>query len=317
MSSGCGPDADRLVEIIARGVERARAAGVTYPVLIAGRQGVGKSRVLAALAVELRRRGFEVWYDIYLPPAGSAFDYVVLDDVDALLAASGRRADLRKIEIAVRSAARYGYALAANAASDVYKFFKPKAAAVYLLFPLGEAHESWREKWWDRASEECEECDVLACGRRCKTPICIVWREFKYYNDDEWRREYERVQAEKAALARKFCEELAPLAAPGDAVLRFANIMRQAAEALYGTGSREDVRRLLEERREVAVGGVKYADVEGDTVRIYAPAAHAAGATLEGLAEALNKRLGRSAAALKKTSRLRVVISLEDLLSIF
>ena len=313
MSSDCGPDADRLVKILAGGVERARAAGVTYPVLIAGRQGIGKSRILAAFAVELRRRGFEVWYDVYLPPAGSAFDYVVLDDVDALLAASGRRADLRKIEIAVRSAARHGYALAADAASDVYKFFKPKAAAVYLLYTPREAPESWQS----RMSEECEECDVLACGRRCVTPFCIAWRGFKYHNDDEWRREYERVQAEKAALARKLYEEFARLAAPGDAVLRFANVMRQAAEALYGTGSREDVRRLLEERREVAVGGVKYADVEGDTVRIYAPAAHAAGATLAGLAEALNKRLGRSAAALEKTSKMRIAISLEDLLNIF
>jgi len=210
--------ADLISYLTLRVKEAAETGGPIFPLLVVGDQGVGKSRLLAALAVELRRAGFEVWYDLDLPRG--RFDYIILDDLGALVTAwewqtaAGRL--LKKVEILIRNIGRWGYAVAAPRATDVLKNFREKAKQLILVSRMELKHEYGVET----------ECDVVAVYVKHVTlfdmqfaahtyvwPLrgrkyCIKWNEFPWYNDPEWRAEYERVQAKREDLMRKWLEEL-------------------------------------------------------------------------------------------------------------
>jgi hypothetical protein len=210
--------ADLISYLTLRVKEAAETGGPIFPLLVVGDQGVGKSRLLAALAVELRRAGFEVWYDLDLPRG--RFDYIILDDLGALVTAwewqtaTGRL--LKKVEILIRNIGRWGYAVAAPRATDVLKNFREKAKQLILVSRMELKHEYGVET----------ECDVVAVYVKHVTlfdmqfashtyvwPLrgrkyCIKWSEFPWYSDPEWRGEYERVQAKREDLMRKWLEEL-------------------------------------------------------------------------------------------------------------
>jgi len=213
------PSAADLISYLTQRVkETAETGGPIYPLLVVGDQGVGKSRLLAALAVELRRAGFSVWYDIDLP--SGRYDYIILDDLGALVTAwewqtrTGRL--LKKVEILIRNIGRWGYAVGAPRATDVLKNFREKAKQLILVSRMELKHEYGVET----------ECDVVAVYVKHVTlfdmqfathtyvwPLrgrkyCIKWSEFKWYQDPEWRVEYERVQAKREDLLRRWLEEL-------------------------------------------------------------------------------------------------------------
>jgi len=213
------PNAADLISYLTQRVkEAAETGGPIFPLLVVGDQGVGKSRLLAALAVELRRAGFSVWYDLDLP--SGRYDYIVLDDIGALVTAwewqtkTGRL--MKKIEILVRNIGRWGYAAAAPRAMDVLKNFREKAKQLLLVSRSELKHEYGVET----------DCDVVAVYAKRVTlfdvefaahtyvwPLkgrkyCIKWSEFPWYGDPEWRSEYERVQAKRKDLLSRWLEEL-------------------------------------------------------------------------------------------------------------
>jgi hypothetical protein len=213
------PNAADLISYLTQRVkEAAETGGPIFPLLVVGDQGVGKSRLLAALAVELRRAGFSVWYDLDLPRG--RYDYIVLDDIGALVTAwewqtkTGRL--MKKVEILIRNIGRWGYAAAAPRAMDVLKNFREKAKQLLLVSRSELKHEYGVET----------DCDVVAVYAKRVTlfdvefaahtyvwPLkgrkyCIKWDEFKWYDDPEWRSEYERVQAKRKDLLSRWLEEL-------------------------------------------------------------------------------------------------------------
>jgi len=213
------PNATDLISYLTQRVkEAAETGGPIFPLLVVGDQGVGKSRLLAALAVELRRAGFSVWYDLDLPRG--RYDYIVLDDIGALVTAwewqtkTGRL--LKKIEILIRNIGRWGYAAAAPRAMDVLKNFREKAKQLLLVSRSELRHEYGVET----------DCDVVAVYAKRVTlfdvefaahtyvwPLrgrkyCIKWGEFPWYGDPEWQAEYSRVQARRKDLLGRWLEEL-------------------------------------------------------------------------------------------------------------
>jgi hypothetical protein len=196
----------RGVEALIGGlVERVKASagagGPIYPLLVTGAQGVGKSRLLAALAVELKRAGFSVWYDLDIPRG--RYDYIILDDLGALVTAwewqtkLGRL--LKKVEILIRNIGRWGYAVAAPRAGDILKNFRDLAKHLWLVSRIELKYEYGVETDCDvvavyanRVGEETLDVDLRRPSRG--TMYCIKWGEFRWYGDPEWRAEYERVQ---------------------------------------------------------------------------------------------------------------------------
>jgi hypothetical protein len=223
-------------------VSRIEETTVVYPLVVAGSQGVGKSRLLAALAVELRRAGLRVYYDIFLPSSldGAPWDYMILDDLAAVATAwkwqtrAGRL--LRKIEILARELSRRGYAIAAPRFSDVLKFFRERAHLL-VLYDKAELRQDYGVT---------TDCDVLAVYAKPISQVellayyvmgvtprtrryCIKWSEFRWYGDREWQREYERVQAKRRELAGVLLREITA-ATSSDAV---REALREAVEELH------------------------------------------------------------------------------------
>jgi hypothetical protein len=274
---GESPQPPNVVDLISyltmRVKEAAEAGGPIYPLLVVGDQGVGKSRLLAALAVELRRAGFSVWYDLDLPRGH--YDYIILDDLGALITAwewqtkAGRL--MKKIEILIRNIGRWGYAVAAPRAMDVLKNFREKAKQLLLVSRIELKHEYGVET----------DCDVVAVYAKRVTlfdaefathtyvwPLrgrkyCIKWGEFKWYDDPEWRAEYSRVQAKREELLRKWFEDLnAQLRGDiprGDEAAFVKRVYQFAAEEL-GTSQVDGVkalRVLLESPQEAGLAFIK------------------------------------------------------------
>jgi hypothetical protein len=197
--------------------EAAETGGPIFPLLVVGDQGVGKSRLLATLAVELRRAGFEVWYDLNLPRG--RFDYIILDDLAALVTAwewqttAGRL--LKKVEILIRNIGRWGYAAAAPRATDVLKNFREKAKHLLLVSRIELKHEYGVETECDVVAVYVKQLTMFDAQFSANTYVwplrgrkyCIKWGEFPWYSDPEWREEYERVQAKREDLMRKWLEE--------------------------------------------------------------------------------------------------------------
>jgi hypothetical protein len=266
--------ADLIRYLVSRVKEAAETGGPIFPLLVVGDQGVGKSRLLAALAVELRRAGFSVWYDLELPRG--RYDYIILDDLGALVTAwewqtaTGRL--LKKVEILIRNIGRWGYAVGAPRAGDILKNFREKAKQLLLVSRTELRHEYGVET----------ECDVVAVYVKHVTlfdmqfasntyvwPLrgrkyCIKWSEFKWYGDPEWREEYERVQAKREELVRKWLEELkAQLrgdvpGARGDEAALIKRAYMFAADLLGAPVDRiKALRALLENPQEAGVAFIK------------------------------------------------------------
>ena len=213
------PNVVELVKyLVSRVKEAAEAGGPIFPLLVVGDQGVGKSRLLAALAVELRRAGFRVWYDLELP--GGSYDYIVLDDLGALVTAwewqtkTGRL--LKKVEILIRNVGRWGYAVGAPRAGDILKNFREKAKQLLLVSRSELKHEYGVETGCDVVAVYAKQMTIFDATFALHTYVwplrgrkyCIKWGEFKWYQDPEWRTEYERVQAKREDLLRRWLEEL-------------------------------------------------------------------------------------------------------------
>jgi len=210
--------ADLISYLTLRVKEAAESGGPIFPLLIVGDQGVGKSRILAALAVELRRAGFKVWYDLDLPR--NRYDYIILDDLGALVTAwewqttAGRL--LKKVEILIRNIGRWGYAVAAPRATDVLKNFREKAKHLMLVSRMELKHEYGVETDCDVVAVYAKQVTMFDAQFASHTYVwplrgrkyCIKWGEFKWYEDPEWREEYARVQAKREDLLRRWLEEL-------------------------------------------------------------------------------------------------------------
>jgi hypothetical protein len=326
---------DLIKYLVSRIKEAAEAGGPIYPLLVAGDQGVGKSRLLSALAVELRRAGFRVWYDLDLP--SGQYDYIVLDDLGALITAwewqtkAGRL--LKKVEILIRNVGRWGYAVGAPRAMDVLKNFREKAKQLLLVSRSELKHEYGVET----------DCDVVAVYAKRVTlfdvefathtyvwPLkgrkyCIKWRDFKWYDDPEWRAEYERVQAKREGLLQKWLEELGVTSGNSvadDPVVRVVRwIVEKSYEALREAGvgasnPADAVAKALANFGEKPYEGKL--DVEDNVVKLFTPLIREiGGATLENFANMVNEVLGRDAAKVVRGKKgMRIKITQEDLLEL-
>ncbi|MFZ8807913.1 MAG: hypothetical protein ACO2PN_07390 [Pyrobaculum sp.] len=217
-------------DLVERVKASADAGGPIYPLLVTGAQGVGKSRLLAAFAVELKRAGFSVWYDLDIPRG--RYDYIILDDLGALITSwewqtkVGRL--LKKVEILIRNIGRWGYAVAAPRAGDILKNFRDLAKHLWLVSRTELVYEYGARTDCDvvavyarRVGEEETDEDLRQLFRVRR--YCIKWSEFKWYGDPEWRAEYERVQSKRETLVQRWLEEL-------DAQLR-GDVPEDGAEA--------------------------------------------------------------------------------------
>ncbi len=273
--------ADLISYLTLRVKEAAETGGPIFPLLIVGDQGVGKSRLLAALAVELRRAGFHVWYDLDLPRG--RYDYIVLDDLGALITAwewqtaTGRL--LKKIEILIRNIGRWGYAVAAPRATDVLKNFREKAKQLILVSRMELKHEYGVETECDVVAVYVKQLTMFDATFAAHTYVwplrgrkyCIKWSEFPWYDDPEWREEYERVQAKREELMRRWLEELkAQLRGDiprGDEAVLVERASRFAAEELGAAVNGIKTLRALLENPQAA--GLAFIKPRGDRTREY------------------------------------------------
>jgi len=315
--------------------EAAETGGPIYPLLVTGDQGVGKSRLLAALAVELRRAGFSVWYDLELP--NGTYDYIVLDDLGALITAwewqtkAGRL--LKKVEILIRNVGRWGYAVGAPRAADVLKNFREKAKQLLLVSRSELKHEYGVETSCDVVAVYAKRVTLFDVEFATHTYIwplkgrkyCIRWSEFKWYGDPEWRAEYERVQAKRVDLLRRWLNELegkeekAEPEGPVEKVVRW--IVERSYEALRKAGETAADPADAVAKALSRFGGIPYEgmlDMEGSAVKMYSGLVHGVGGvTLPDFAHMVNKTLGREVVKIARSGRTRrVEIAQEDLLEL-
>jgi hypothetical protein len=335
------PPSPNVVDLIGYLVRRVKEAaengGPIYPLLVVGDQGVGKSRLLAALAVELKRAGFRVWYDLDLP--SGSYDYIVLDDLGALVTAwewqtkAGRL--LKKVEILIRNVGRWGYAVGAPRAGDILKNFREKAKQLMLVSRSELRHEYGVETPCDVVAVYVKQLTLFDAQFASHTYVwplkgrkyCIKWGEFRWYSDPEWRAEYERVQAKREGLLRRWLEELGVAgegagnkpASPVEMVVKW--VVGRSYEALRRAGltassPADAVATALAELRGAPFEGKL--DVEGDTVKLYTQLIHEAGATLESFATHVNEMLGRNVARVVKGSggRKRIDMPIDALLEL-
>ena len=323
--------ADLIKYLVMRVRETAETGGPIYPLLVTGDQGVGKSRLLAALATELRRAGFKVWYDLDLP--SDHYDYIVLDDLGALVTAwewqtkTGRL--LKKVEILIRNVGRWGYAIGAPRAGDILKNFREKAKQL-LLVSRGELkHEYGVETDCDVVAVYVKQLTMFDATFATHTYVwplrgrkyCIKWSEFRWYQDPEWRGEYERVQAKREDLLRKWLGELGVGAKPKGPVEKVIHwIVEHSYEALKGAGltapsPADAVAMALSKFGEKPYEG-KVTLVLG-TVKIYGSLIHEVGETeLPRFVQMVNEKLGREVAKIARGRKMRVDIELHDLLEL-
>ncbi len=325
--------ADLIKYLVERVREAAENGGPIYPLLVTGDQGVGKSRLLAALAVELRRAGFRVWYDLELP--SGHYDYIILDDLGALVTAwewqtkTGRL--LKKVEILIRNVGRWGYAVGAPRAGDILKNFREKAKQLLLVSKSELKHEYGVET----------ECDVVAVYVKQLTmfdatfathtyvwPLkgrkyCIKWSEFRWYQDSEWRVEYERVQTKREDLLQKWLEELGvAVEVRDDAVTKVVRwVVTKSYEVLRDANIKvanpaDAVAKVLTQLGDKPFEGRLALAL--DTVRILSPLVHNVGeTTLENFARMVNERLGREVAKVTRGRKgMRVEMKLDDFLEL-
>ena len=326
------PNVVELVKyLVSRVKEAAETGGPIFPLLVVGDQGVGKSRLLAALAVELRRAGFRVWYDLELP--GGSYDYIVLDDLGALVTAwewqtkTGRL--MKKVEILIRNVGRWGYAVGAPRAGDILKNFREKAKQLMLMSRSELKHEYGVETPCDVVAVYVKQMTMFDATFAMHTYVwplrgrryCIKWGEFRWYQDPEWRGEYERVQAKREDLLRKWLGELGVGAKPKGPVEKVIHwIVERSYETLKGAGMTapspaDTVAMALSKFGEKPYEG-KVTLVLG-TVKIYGSLIHEVGETeLPRFVQMVNEKLGREVAKIARGRKMRVDIELHDLLEL-
>ena len=329
------PNSTDLIRYLTMRVrEAAETGGPIYPLLVTGDQGVGKSRLLAALAVELRRAGFSVWYDLELP--NGTYDYIILDDLGALITAwewqtkAGRL--LKKVEILIRNVGRWGYAVGAPRAADVLKNFREKAKQLLLVSRSELKHEYGVETSCDVVAVYAKRVtlfDVEFAAHTYMWPLkgkryCIKWNEFPWYGDPEWRAEYERVQFKRGDLLSRWLEELGIAVGethddPVSKVVRW--LVSKSYQALRGAGvdaagPADAVAKAVEMFR--AAPYEEKLDVDGDVIKLFTTLVHdIGGTTLEEFARMVNEKLAKNAAKVYRGyKRMRVAIALEDLLEL-
>ncbi|MEM4964401.1 MAG: hypothetical protein QXT13_09680 [Pyrobaculum sp.] len=213
---------ENVVDYIMKMMDEYRGHGI-YTLVIAGRQGVGKSRLMSLLALQLTKRGFDVYYDAILNIhrlRNKKYDYVILDEIAAWIHSTEWQTkearSLYKMEILIRDLARYGYVLAAPRDVDVLKRMRSYAHKLYLLTP-----------------EEARRLFDTACGnvtgvyvphdlshiafalgqlyyQNKAMTFCISWEELKAYGlySEEWQKIYDRVQKKREMLMRRAAMEL-------------------------------------------------------------------------------------------------------------
>ncbi len=326
--------ADLIKYLVERVREAAENGGPIYPLLVVGDQGVGKSRLLAALAVELRRAGFRVWYDLELP--SGRYDYIVLDDLGALVTAwewqtkAGRL--LKKVEILIRNIGRWGYAVGAPRAGDILKNFREKARQLLLVSRSELRHEYGVETNCDVVAVYVKQLTMFDATFATHTYVwplrgrryCIKWDEFKWYDDPEWRTEYERVQAKREDLLRKWLEELGVVKeggkpeGPVEKVVRW--IVERSYEALKSAGliatnPVDAVAVALAKLGETPYEG-KFS-LDGGVVKLHTSLVNEGGTTLPEFANMVNALLGRETAKVARSGARRyVAITQDDLLQL-
>ena len=326
--------ADLIEYLVGRVKEAAETGGPIFPLLVVGDQGVGKSRLLAALAVELRRAGFSVWYDLELP--GGSYDYIVLDDLGALITAwewqtrTGRL--LKKVEILIRNIGRWGYAVGAPRAGDILKNFREKAKQLLLVSRSELKHEYGVETPCDVVAVYAKQMTMFDATFATHTYVwplkgrkyCIKWGEFKWYQDPEWRTEYERVQAKREDLLQRWLDELG-IVKREVASDPTANVVRWIVERSYkalrevgvvATNPTDAVATAMETFGEGPYEGML--GLDGDTVKLYTRlVGDVGGVSLADFAERVNEVLGRDAAKVARSGARRyVALSRGDLLKL-
>jgi hypothetical protein len=323
---------DLIRYLVERVREAAESGGPIYPLLVTGDQGVGKSRLLAALAVELRRAGFRVWYDLELP--SGQYDYIILDDLGALVTAwewqtkAGRL--LKKVEILIRNIGRWGYTVGAPRAGDILKNFREKAKQLLLVSRSELKHEYGVETPCDVVAVYVKQVTMFDATFATHTYVwplrgrkyCIKWGEFKWYQDPEWRMEYERVQAKREDLLRKWLGELDMERKPESPVEKVVKwIVERSYELLKGTRVATP-----NPADAVAMAVTKFGErlyenkltATLDAVRIYADLVHeVAGTTLAEFARMVNEVAGKEVARVGKNKKKHFVeLSYEDFIEL-
>ena len=180
-----------LIEFLESTIEKFRGR-VVYGLLIAGTQGVGKSRIASMLAYNLGKQ-YKVYYDISVDEllnADETYDYVILDDISAAVHAyeyATRTARyLAKLVVLIRNIARYGFIIAAPRERDILKPLRSAASHRLYLYAGVEARR---------------DCDLYAVYldrvRREVREFCSQWEDLYKRYGDGWRELYNTVQQKR------------------------------------------------------------------------------------------------------------------------
>jgi hypothetical protein len=213
--------AKEFVDYVVKRVVEQRGSPI-YSALLAGDQGVGKSRLLAAIAVELRRAGLDVCYNIIIDDCLDApHDFIIADDMAAYVSAWDWQTKvakvLNRIHILIRNRARYGYAIAAPRVENILKPFREVGEHIFLYGKLQLYYEYGINSKYDVTAILAHKSTSL---ENYKTQLLYFgpwrplrrwhwnWADWPWAQDAEWRAEYERVQAQREKLFAELTEKL-------------------------------------------------------------------------------------------------------------
>jgi len=154
---------------------------------------------------------------------------------------------------------------------------------------------------------------------------CIKWGEFKWYGDPDWRTEYERVQAKRVDLLRRWLNELEGKEEKAEPEGPVEKVVRWIVERSYETLKRAGITATdPADAVAKAVAGFDNTPYEGrmsvsfDSFRLYGGLIREVGdTTFHNFARMVNETLGREAAKVARDKRgFRVEIKQEDFLEL-
>jgi hypothetical protein len=263
----------------------------------------------------------------------------VLDDLGALVTAwewqtkAGRL--LKKVEILIRNVGRWGYAVGAPRAADVLKNFREKAKQLLLVSRSELRHEYGVETNCDVVAVYVKHVTLFDAEFSMHTYVwplrgrkyCIKWGEFPWYGDPEWRSEYERVQAKRGDLLRRWLNELkggeeeetTKPEGPVERVVRW--IVEKSYEALRGVGEAGDDPADAVAKAVARFGDAPYEgrlSVLSGSFRLYGSLIRdVGGVTFHDFTRMVNEILGREGVKVTRDKRgFRVEITQGDLLEL-